>query len=90
MEPKLESDLLQYLWGCATGAIPQAWYKFKRFERLSLWNLYHFQHDLVTFQEKLGAKLGEKPREMTAHDRQYMRDLLKEYCEQCCLQFQKS
>lgn len=42
---------------CCLGAHPKVWYKFKRFEYLSLLNLYYYQHELVS----LDAEIFEIP-----------------------------
>lgn len=75
----ITSQVQGNLWNCATGAFPEVWYKFKRFETLSLHNLYHYQHELVTFQWELNRR--DPKGEMSDHERQYLRKLLKEYCE---------
>lgn len=45
---------------CCLGAYEEVWYKFKRFEDLSLLNLYYYQHQLVLLDKEIfGNPHGE-------------------------------
>ncbi|KAK3297416.1 uncharacterized protein B0H64DRAFT_440882 [Chaetomium fimeti] len=59
------------------GESPCLWYKFKRFESLSLLNLYHLQDELVGLDQAIGRRGGEVTPKQTAQ----LRTLLKEYQE---------
>ena len=46
---------------CCLGAHKEVWYKFKRFEDLSLLNLYYYQHQLVLLDKQtFGQFFGER------------------------------
>jgi hypothetical protein len=57
------------------GESPCLWYKFKRFESLSLLNLYHLQDELVGLDQAIGRQSGEVTPKQTAR----LHTLLKEY-----------
>jgi hypothetical protein len=76
----------QRLFGLARGECPELWYKFKRFETLSLLNLYHYQHELIELESKIYSPKRDKKASTKpgAHDGATvveMRRLLREYCE---------
>jgi hypothetical protein len=68
------------LFECARGTYPEVWYKFKRFETLSLFNLYHYQHELIELEKKITKKDVAAGR-MDPEDRELLKRLLKEYRE---------
>lgn len=61
--------------GHVRGESPCLWYKFKRFESLSLLNLYHLQDQLVGLDQAIGRQSGEVSPKQTAQ----LRTLLNEY-----------
>ncbi|KAK0635832.1 hypothetical protein B0T17DRAFT_517386 [Bombardia bombarda] len=65
------------LFQMAQGMYEPAWYKFKRFDSLQLLNLYHYQHKLVVFDEKISQNQGK----MSEEEITTMAALLKEYYE---------
>jgi hypothetical protein len=65
----------QAMWDCARGLYPQVWYKFKRFETLSLLNLYHYQDKLVQLDKKISEARGD----MKDEDITNLARLLREY-----------
>jgi len=71
----VDTLLARSLFGFARGESPCLWYKFKRFESLSLLNLYHLQDELVTEDEKISKSGGDVTREQILK----LRSLLKEY-----------
>jgi hypothetical protein len=62
---------------CAFGHYPEKWYKFKRFESLSLLNLYHYQQELVEFEKCISQRKGV----MTRDERNCLRIMMKDYCK---------
>ena len=60
---------------CAIGQHPELWYKFKRFETLSLLNLYNYQHELVQLEKRIMAKRGV----MNTEERHLLSVMLKDY-----------
>jgi hypothetical protein len=68
------------LFECARGTYPEVWYKFKRFETLSLFNLYHYQHELIELEKKITKKDVAVGR-ADPDDRELLKRLLKEYRE---------
>jgi hypothetical protein len=78
-----EIGLQHKLYDCASGTYPEVWYKFKRFETLSLLNLYHFQHELVNLEKKI---IGDSFNKISgvfedSKDRDLLRTLLNDYCK---------
>ena len=71
----IDTIMARSLFGFVRGESPCLWYKFKRFESLSLLNLYHLQDELVTLDEKIGKGSGEVTRGQVLE----LRGLLKEY-----------
>ncbi|KAF4609825.1 hypothetical protein G7Y89_g15798 [Cudoniella acicularis] len=69
------STNIQRLYDCARGLHPLVWYQFKRFETLSLFNLYNYQHELVMLQKKIDEAKGEAEHA----DVLELRKLLREY-----------
>jgi hypothetical protein len=67
----------QRLYDCSRGLYPHIWYQFKRFETLSLFNLYNYQHELVELQKKINGANGE----LEPADAHNLRALLREYCK---------
>jgi hypothetical protein len=57
------------------GEYPGFRYQFKRFESLSLLNLYHYQQELVDLESQLVKSGGV----ISAKERTKMRHLIKEY-----------
>ena len=76
----LPTHTQQALLECSRGAHPKLWYKFKRFETMSLLNLYHYQHELIELEQKI-TKRAIIPGIMEPGDRERLRKLLKEYRE---------
>ena len=68
------------LFEIARGTYPEVWYKFKRFETLSLFNLYHYQHELIELEKRITKKDVAVGR-MDPDDRELLKRLLKEYRE---------
>ena len=82
-----ESTRISKLYDFSRGAYPCLWYKFKRFEGLSLFNLYLLQDELVQMEKTLrmrygvpsrsgSTKMNPKPSEL-----EKLNGLLKEYRE---------
>lgn len=66
---------------CCLGAHPKVWYKFKRFECLSLLNLYYYQHELIRLDNRIFGT-PDVPKDFTALDREEwleLRSMIKEY-----------
>jgi hypothetical protein len=72
---QLPNEGQRELYNCARGEYDEVWYKFKRFETLNLLNLYHYQHQLVTLEEKIYENRGV----MTSADMELLRLLMKDY-----------
>lgn len=84
------------LYDFARGLYPEAWYMFKRFETLSLFNIYHYQHDLVQLNQKIdsykeswtglnGTQI-DSTKEIGEEDIMNVRKLLREY-RRCFFQY---
>ena len=73
---KISSDQQTTLRQCAFGQYPEIWYKFKRFETLSLLNLYHYQQELVELEKSILRNKGV----MSRDERNCLRVVLKDYC----------
>jgi len=69
------STINQKLFDFSRGLYPEVWYKFKRFETLSLLNLYNYQHELVQLDKKINDAKGG----MNDNDVANLRRLLQEY-----------
>lgn len=67
----------QALFHCSRGEHKELWYKFKRFETLSLLNLYYYQHELISLESKIWSTSGV----MSSSDVSKMRSLLNKYCK---------
>lgn len=67
----------QKLFYCARGLYSPAWYKFRRFETLSLLNLYHHQDKLVQIEKRIETNRGQ----MTADEVDELGKTLQEYCK---------
>lgn len=67
----------QVMWDFVRGLYPDMWYKFKRFESLSLLNLYHYQDKLIQLEKKISEARGE----MVEDDITNLANLLREYRE---------
>jgi hypothetical protein len=65
----------QILLNFSKGQFSQLSYKFKRFETLSLWNLYNYQHKLVELDKKINGEGSG----MDAQDVNELARLLREY-----------
>ncbi|KAK3349040.1 hypothetical protein B0T25DRAFT_547046 [Lasiosphaeria hispida] len=65
----------QKLFHCARGLYDAAWYKFRRFETLSLLSLYHYQDKLVQVEKKINEDRGQ----MTEEDISNLATMLRNY-----------
>jgi hypothetical protein len=65
----------QKLFDFSRGFHPEVWYKFKRFETLSLLNLYNYQDKLVILDKKINEKEGD----LSEEDSATLAKLLREY-----------
>jgi hypothetical protein len=65
----------QKLFDFSRGLHPEVWYKFKRFETLSLLNLYNYQDKLVILDKKISMAGGDLPGKDSAE----LSRLLREY-----------
>jgi hypothetical protein len=65
----------QKLFDFSRGLYPEVWYKFKRFETLSLLNLYNYQDKLVQLDEQINKAGGE----LSTGDASRLAALLREY-----------
>ncbi|KAL9097335.1 MAG: hypothetical protein Q9165_000762 [Trypethelium subeluteriae] len=74
---KISWDNQKTLQQCAFGHYPEIWYKFKRFETLSLLNLYHYQQELVGLEKSIMRNKGV----MSRDERNCLRIVLKDYYE---------
>lgn len=78
---RLENSEHEVMVNCCLGAYPEVWYKFKRFECLSLLNLYYYQHELVSLDEEIfgtpNATHEWKPLDST--ELLNLRTVIKEY-----------
>jgi hypothetical protein len=73
--PEIDVGLATKLWKCMRGDYPCLWYQLKRFESLSLLNLYHYQQEIVN-QE---MEITKKGRGMFIEECARLRVLMKEY-----------
>jgi hypothetical protein len=75
---------------------PDACYLFKRFETLSLFNIYHYQHELVQLNQKVASYekgcsesdggQSDNTKDERGEDIKNVRNLLREYCK-CYFQY---
>jgi len=68
-------NLNEKLFNIASGKVQDVWCKFKRFDRLSLLNLCHYQDKLV----ELEGKIQKDPSNMTKEQIKELAELLREY-----------
>jgi hypothetical protein len=68
----------QALYNCSIGEYPCLWYKFRRFESLSLFNLYLLQDRIVQFENRVRHS-AERPFRMSDDEISKQNELLKEY-----------
>jgi hypothetical protein len=73
-------NLNEKLFNIASGKVQDVWCKFKRFDRLSLLNLCHYQDKLV----ELEGKIQKDPSNMTKEQIKELAELLREYRKYRC------